>query len=162
MNLRFSWLVFSLLLSGCASLGSVLAPYKGNFMCEDTDDFGRCQNVTKAYEEAISSDMVETDETEIGQSRDTYKEARNAYKESEYHEMRKLIDEPVTPLVKQPKVLRTLVAAYSSGDNTLFSPRYMWFFVDSGNFVLGDAPYQDFNSGSSLLTPFADAGEVVE
>lgn len=59
------------------------------------------------------------------------------YRESQYRELAGLIDEPVTPIVQPPKVLRTLIVSYSAGDS-LYMPRYVYFLADEAKFVLGD------------------------
>ena len=134
------------LLSGCA----IFSPYDSEFMCSATDDYGRCIDVDGAYAEAIEGrknpprhkgKAAVDDDT--AQSQDDTRHAQetraySAYKDSEYRELRKLLDQPVTPLVKPPKVLRTLITAYPSNDRTLYTPRYVFFFADEGQFVIGD------------------------
>jgi conjugal transfer pilus assembly protein TraV len=133
-------------LSGCA----VFNPYDSEFMCSATDDYGRCLDVDGAYAEAVEGrknpprrngkavvDDATADEQD-GMRHVQETRAYSAYKDSEYREMRKLLDAPVTPLVKPPKVLRTLITAYPSNDRTLYTPRYVFFFADEGQFVLGD------------------------
>lgn len=128
-------------LSGCA----LFNPYDSEFMCQATDDYGRCVSVDGAYSDALagrrnlrkSEGRKSMDETEDAR-RAGETQAYSAYKHSEYREMRALLDLPVTPLVKPPKVLRTLITAYPSSARTLYTPRYVFFFVDEGRFVLGD------------------------
>lgn len=108
-------------LSGCA----LFNPYDSEFMCSATDDYGRCVDDDTAQ---AQDDARHAEETR----------AYSAYKDSEYREMRKLLEQPVTPLVKPPKVLRTLITAYPSNDRTLYTPRYVFFFADEGQFVIGD------------------------
>ena len=62
---------------------------------------------------------------------------REVYKENEYRELAALIEEPTTPIVRPPKVLRTLVVSYPSGQ-TLYMPRYIVYFADEARFVVGD------------------------
>lgn len=133
-------------LSGCA----LFNPYDSEFMCSATDDYGRCMDVDGAYAEAIEGrknppklkgkaavgDDTAQVQDELRHSDET--RAYSAYKDSEYREMRKLLEQPVTPLVKPPKVLRTLITAYPSNDRTLYTPRYVFFFADEGQFVIGD------------------------
>lgn len=59
------------------------------------------------------------------------------YRDREYRELAGLIEQPVTPVVKPPKVLRTLIVSYTAGE-TLYMPRYVYFFADEARFVLGD------------------------
>lgn len=129
-------------LSGCA----LFNPYDSKFMCSATDDYGRCVDVDGAYADAVAGrknppkhrakEQAEgaTPDESIAQEAAAY----SAYKDAEYREMRKLIDQPVTPLVKPPKVLRTLITAYPSSERTLYTPRYVFYFADEGQFVIGD------------------------
>lgn len=133
-------------LSGCA----LFNPYDSEFMCQATDDYGRCMSVDGAYTDAVagrknpprSKGKKSVDDTEHAASDAAQRQAEaasySAYKQSEYREMRALLDQPVTPLVKPPKVLRTLITAYPSNAKTLYTPRYVFFFADEGRFVLGD------------------------
>jgi conjugal transfer pilus assembly protein TraV len=59
------------------------------------------------------------------------------YRQSQYRELAGLIEEPVTPIVQPPKVLRTLIVSYSAGDS-LYMPRYVYYLADDAKFVLGD------------------------
>ena len=133
-------------LSGCA----LFNPYDSEFMCSATDDYGRCLDVDGAYAEAVEGKKntprrkgkapVDDD---TARAQDDARQAQensaySAYKDSEYREMRKLLEQPVTPLVRPPKVLRTLITAYPSNDRTLYTPRYVFFFADEGQFVIGD------------------------
>ena len=148
---------------------SLLAPYDQTFMCSSTDDYGRCIGVEQAYDEAIggaapapavTATTLDPAEREVGYAPPpatfgaTLDSARNSYKAAEYREMQKLIEQPVTPLVKPPKVLRTLIVAYPAGTTTLFSPRYIWYFANDGRFVIGDYLNQEVSGPSDALTPF--------
>jgi conjugal transfer pilus assembly protein TraV len=59
------------------------------------------------------------------------------YRQSQYRELAGLIEEPVTPIVQPPKVLRTLIVSYSAGDS-LYMPRFVYYLADDAKFVLGD------------------------
>jgi conjugal transfer pilus assembly protein TraV len=59
------------------------------------------------------------------------------YRQSQYRELARLIEEPVTPIVQPPKVLRTLIVSYSAGDS-LYMPRYVYYLADEAKFVLGE------------------------
>lgn len=134
------------LCSGCA----LFNPYDSQFMCSATDDYGRCVDVDDAYAEALqghrnpprrTAQAAVDDRSPEDQDRERPSQdnrAYSAYKDAEYREMRKLLEQPVTPLVKPPKVLRTLITAYPSNDRTLYTPRYVFFFADEGQFVIGD------------------------
>ena len=59
------------------------------------------------------------------------------YRDREYRELAGLIEQPVTPVVKPPKVLRTLIVSYTAGES-LYMPRYVYYLADEARFVLGD------------------------
>lgn len=162
-------LLSGLLISGC----SALIPYPEEFMCEKTDNYGKCINVNEAYERALdgwtkeshisengsikkghTSEDVKNNETSIN-SESLNVSYRNSYKESEYREMKKLIDQPITPIIKPPKVIRTLIVAYPGNRDSLYSPRYIWHIVDTGNFVIGDYLNQPEIDKGSLFTTFS-------
>jgi conjugal transfer pilus assembly protein TraV len=151
----------SLIVASTVMLGGCF-PYDTKFMCEKNADYGRCTSMQGAYEDAVSGKgdssqpQADTDHQDHGDdSQDKDPKAdkpsaanvssnnRNRYKDAEYRQMRALIDSPVTPVVMPPKVLRTLVVAYSTDSsqslpNTLYLPRYVFYIADESHFVLGD------------------------
>lgn len=138
-------------LSGC----SLLAPFDSEFQCERSRDFGRCTDVAGAYKDALGStidapsaeqssgkaEKGKSDSADAARTREDEALARNSvnrYKAAEYREMAGLIDQPITPVVTPPKVVRTLMVAYATPEKALFLPRYVYYFVSEGNFVMGD------------------------
>lgn len=79
----------------------------------------------------------------------TPREGADLYREMQYREMAGLIEAPVTPLVKAPTVLRTLVVSYTA-ERTLFMPRYVYYFADEARFVMGET----LNAAGSLRTVY--------
>lgn len=142
----------SLLLSGC----SIFAPYDSEFQCERSRDYGKCTDVAGAYSDALGGEMGghPMEEPDSAKKKKKKGEAEepirtreddqlaqqsfNRYKSAEYGEMANLIEKPVTPVVAPPKVLRSLVVAYATPEKTLYLPRYVYFFVSEGSFVMGD------------------------
>lgn len=149
-----------LVLSGCKAL----VPYDSKFMCESSQDFGRCMSVSEAYQESLNGPTAtETDKypdawqykqngkekrgkaTKGRGKRDEAKyrnltaslSGRDLYKENEYRELAALIEAPTTPLVRPPKALRTLIVTYPAGE-TLYMPRYIVYFAEEARFVVGD------------------------
>lgn len=138
-------------LSGCA----LLVPYDSKFACEKTDDYGRCINVNEAYDDALAPSQS-TDNPNAKD--DDVVAARAAYKAAEYREMANLINDPVTPIIQPPKLLRTLVVAYP-GENqrTLYSPRWLFYVVEDATFVLGDYLNAPSANTRPVLDPFKRA-----
>jgi conjugal transfer pilus assembly protein TraV len=161
-----SLLIAAVLLGGCKAL----VPYDSKFACEGTQDYGRCMDVSTAYEDALSTsdDVQRRDKSGKDAPKWDYRgtNAKSAitsptlqrkrtttakgtqiafvprtteemYRQSQYRELAGLIEEPVTPIVQPPKVLRTLIVSYSAGDS-LYMPRFVYYLADEAKFVLGD------------------------
>lgn len=161
------------LLSGCA----VFAPYVSEFQCNRNRDFGKCTNVTGAYSEALGGDVEPSAaedshgskkskgdrparETRAREDDAAAKANMNRYKAAEYREMAGLIDDPITPVVAPPKVLRSLVVAYATSEKTLYLPRYVYFFVSEGNFVMGDYLNVESTKSPSVMYPNGQGSEL--
>lgn len=161
-----SWFVVFMLvgiavLPGCR----VLVPYDSEFACAKSHDYGKCMDVQSAYEDARANEGSPRAPSQPGSKfkpgtqhapgrqqpsgtppelrgellREAYVPADNAarLREARYRELAGLIENPVTPLVRAPKVLRTLIVSYSAG-NTLYLPRFVYYFAEEAQFVLGD------------------------
>lgn len=143
----------------------VLVPYDSEFSCAKSHDYGKCMDVQSAYEDARANEGVPVPPTQPGSKfkpgtprapgrqqpsltapeqrgeliREAFAPADNAarLREARYRELAGLIENPVTPLVRAPKVLRTLIVSYSAG-NTLYMPRFVYYFAEEAQFVLGD------------------------
>ena len=153
---RLAALTASLALSGCA----VVAPYDSNFSCPGNTEYGKCTSMQGAYSEALGGDVVpeprEGERDKKSSKRGTSPSAPPAlsrYKEAEYAELAKLIEEPVTPIVKPPEVLRTLIIGYGTNDKTFYAPRHIFYFASEAGFVLGDAPSLPARDGSQTVFP---------
>jgi conjugal transfer pilus assembly protein TraV len=159
----------AMLCSGC----SVLVPYHSKFMCEKTNDYGKCQDVQHAYQEAVGKEAAENapskqkDEktwrykstapaSSDGKLRTLAPQGKSGviqaslrsdvsgqalYRDGMYRELAGLIDQPATPLVRPPQVLRTLIVSYSAADS-LYMPRYIYFFAEPAKFVMGEPAQQ--------------------
>lgn len=153
MNRSLIALAASLLLGGC----SVLAPYDSKFQCERSRDYGKCVDVQGAYSEALGGTVempkAEPREAAEGQAPPAPADNFNRYKATEYGELARLIDDPVTPVVAPPKVLRTLIVAYATPERRLYMPRWVYQFVTDGDFVLGDYLNADQAQGPSTVYP---------
>jgi conjugal transfer pilus assembly protein TraV len=148
------------LLSGCKAL----VPYDSEFACAKSHDYGQCMDVHSAYEDARANEGMPVPgrpgatfkpgvraptsrqspdnmpaEQRGNLLRELYDPADHAtrLREARYREIAGLIENPVTPLVQAPKVLRTLIVSYSAGD-TLYMPRFVYYIAEDAQFVLGD------------------------
>ena len=62
-----------------------------------------------------------------------------AYQEGVYKKLTGLLDEPKTPLIAPPKVMRVLLLPYKN-DRDLYMYRYAYFVVDDFRWVLDGNP----------------------
>lgn len=144
------------LLSGCATVGSMMSPYSEKFDCKNSDH-GQCIHPERAYEDAIAGVKSKSDPAVINDKR-MLKGARAAsggasgrrtrgaddiygsYKDSVYRELKGLIEEPVTPMLKPARTVRTLILPYADRQrpDRLYMPRYIYSVLDRPVWVVGD------------------------
>jgi conjugal transfer pilus assembly protein TraV len=132
--------------AGCGAVGAVINPYSSEFNCPMTDK-GKCVALPDAYDEAINASQHNNiinnanagtgkksniDETQIASSN------KSTYQDAVYGTLNKLLDEPVTPIIAPPKVLRILFLPYKSDSNDLLMYRYAYIMVDEPKWVLGE------------------------
>jgi len=60
----------------------------------------------------------------------------NLYRKSLYKELSQIIDDPKTPIVKPPQVMRLLLLGYTDQDNQLLSHRYIYFFTTEPKWII--------------------------
>ena len=150
-------IIMALLCSGC----SWLMPYEEDFACRLKDNYGKCVSVEEAYEEAVTgesqgeflrkSDYEEEEnsdsETGTTANHSTEKQTNKeftTYRQNMYNELSELIEDPITPMLKPPKTIRTLILPYSAKNEKvrLFMPRYVYSIVDDPRWVLGEYLYK--------------------
>jgi conjugal transfer pilus assembly protein TraV len=117
---------------GCfAVVGEAVNPYKSGFNCPPGDK-GKCISVPDAYRETL---MPKGSAVEV---KNTRQEAETAYQTSLYKKLGGLLEEPHTPAIAPPKIMRALLLPYKGSDKELFMYRYVFFVVDDYTWVLGD------------------------
>ncbi len=149
-------------LGGCATLGSVMSPYSEKYSCKN-NDHGQCVHPQKAYEDAVAgrpsrSDPAVTNDKKMlrgekavaampgmaaaarGKSPTVPANAYRGYRDSVYRELQGLIDQPVTPMLKPPRTVRTLILPYADRQrpDRLYMPRYVFSIVETPAWVVGD------------------------
>lgn len=178
MRVAVAALIPCVLLGGCA-----LNPYHGEFMCAASQDHGKCETVEQAYAEALAKkeSVGPGGASAKGRSKGTHRpdapdrqgsdggadaasgglvrtsqvgSGEERYRDAEYRRLAALVEEPVTPIVQPPKVLRTLVLSYGAGES-LYMPRYLIYFAEVPKFVLGDY----LNPDSTPKTVYPKGGE---
>ena len=152
MSKTLKLLALVVILPGCA-----LVPYNNEFACEGDAEYGKCTDVSGAYNESVTGEpagpkMRKDGNREFADQEYALKkenaltnipvnshEAYRDYKSSVYQKLTKLIDEPnTTPMVKQPTQVRTLILNYTTGKTVkkMYMPRYVYYFIDDYEFVL--------------------------
>jgi len=148
-------LKITLMAVAVSSLSGCLLPYHNDFACKLEDGYGKCISSNDAYDEAttgvdkghaITEDGVVDDpkgsaaKTTEAAAPTTPAPAYQQYKDRVYKKMAKLIEEPQTPVVRQPTVVRTLILSYSPNldDQTAYMPRYVFTMLNGPKFVMSD------------------------
>lgn len=158
-----------------ASCATFVNPYNEDFSCPRTFN-GKCVSITEAYDESVDGGEPKKEEQEpelcdcwpdeidcecepvekkekIEEKADSQQEQssspespEDSYRESLYGKLSRLINEPVTPMVAPPKVLRVLLLPYEGSDNALYMYRYVYFFVDKPRWILDEltTPPEDY------------------
>jgi len=140
------------LLAGCAAIGAMMSPYSEKFDCKNKDH-GPCVHPQKAYEDAVAgipsrSDPAVTNDRKLLRDGDRPGQPRGkpavpgayeGYRDSVYHELKGLIDAPVTPMLKPARTVRTLILPYADRQrpDRLYMPRYVYSIVDRPVWVVG-------------------------
>lgn len=160
LRMRHSAAMLALLaLNGCAAVGSVMSPYPEKFGCKNSDH-GVCISPDKAYQDAVAgraskSDPAVTNDKKLLHTHGPDQAAasvkpqhgRNApapafagYRDSVYAELRGLLDQPATPMLKAPRTVRTLILPYADRQrpDRLYMPRYVWSILERPEWVVGD------------------------
>lgn len=140
--------------SGCATVGSVMSPYSEKFSCKN-DDHGQCIHPERAYEDAVAGvasksdpavtndrkllDQRQREATRRGRVQTPEGSAYGSYRDSVYHELKGLIEAPVTPMLKPARTIRTLILPYADRQrpDRLYMPRYVYSIVDKPVWVVG-------------------------
>lgn len=155
-------IVVVMMINACGSM-----PYREEFACALQDDYGKCIDVPGAYREAVrgvdsgapslsqKGRPVEPLQTVTsvakGSSSDTATDANwsndaganldqyGAYRAALYQQLRSMLAAPVTPMVRAPQTLRTLILSYQKRDDSsrLYMPRYVFSIANGPSFVLG-------------------------
>jgi conjugal transfer pilus assembly protein TraV len=144
----------ALALSGCATVGSMMSPYSEKFSCKNSDH-GQCIHPDQAYADAVagvpskSEPAVTRDKALLrdrpGDTRGAVTGSRGnspyqGYRDSIYRELQGLIEDPVTPMLRPGRTVRTLILPYADRDrpDRLYMPRYVYSILERPQWVVGD------------------------
>jgi len=157
----------ALLLSSCATMGSLMSPYSEKFSCKN-NDHGQCIHPERAYEDAVAgvaskSDPNVTNDRKMLRDQPAAARAQRSgraglpsaygsYRDSVYQELKGLIEAPVTPMLKPARTVRTLILPYADRQrpDRLYMPRYVYSIVDKPIWVVG----------GTLVTPPSQAAKA--
>jgi conjugal transfer pilus assembly protein TraV len=134
------FIIIAALSSGCSTVGEAVNPYSAQFKCEMTEN-GRCTSMTGAYLGSLQKDPKGGKDVKgkNGKTADppTAASSETAYQEALFKKLSGLLEEPTTPVIAPPKVMRVLLLPYKA-EKDLFMYRYVYFVVDDYAWVLGD------------------------
>ena len=152
------------LLPSCTTVGSMMSPYSEKFSCKNKDH-GQCIHPDEAYADAVAgrasrSDPRVTNDRTLLRDDHGEKAAASAgtdaahhkkadalpetafagYRDSVYRELQGLIDAPVTPMLRSPRTVRTLILPYADRQrpDRLYMPRYVYSILEAPSWVVGD------------------------
>lgn len=145
------------MITGCATIGSMMSPYSEKFSCKN-DDHGQCIHPEQAYEDAVagthskSDPRVTSDKAMLHGGKHAMPragkgvqragaDAWGSYRDSVHQELKGLIDAPTTPMLKPARTVRTLILPYADRQrpDRLYMPRYVYSVVDRPVWVVGGA-----------------------
>lgn len=124
------------LLTGC---GAALNPYHEDFNCRTDPHSGHCVDTPTAYEEAVANfDPDESDKPDKKSvtSTDSEPVQQNDIEEIRLQRLAELLEEPETPMITPPRIMRVLILPYRGKGDELFMARYTYLQVESAKWVL--------------------------
>lgn len=155
-------------LSSCATIGSMMSPYSEKFSCKNSDH-GQCVHPEKAYEDAVagrrprSTPAVTRDKKllldpsapqaeAVQPGGKTMPGAYAGYRDSIYRELKGLIEQPVTPMLKPSQAVRTLILPYADRQrpDRLYMPRYVYSILERPSWVVGGYLVEPLSPASQL------------
>jgi conjugal transfer pilus assembly protein TraV len=145
----------------------MMSPYPETFGCKNSDH-GVCIHPEQAYEDAVAgrpsrSDPAVTNDKRLlrrhgstaaahGNAAPMQPTAFAGYRASVYAKLQGLIDQPVTPILRSPRTVRTLILPYADRErpDRLYMPRYVFSILDRPEWTVGDY----------LVDPVSAAGQA--
>jgi conjugal transfer pilus assembly protein TraV len=135
--------------SGCAS--KVMNPYSEEFTCPQAEK-GKCVPIKQAYLESLQSSPQDLlfSPTPQGYSQpvnatsfsaqsifpqDAFIEAYGKYNEALIKKLQQMLENPKTPVLAPPQVIRVLILPYAAGRDTFYAERYAYVIVEEPQWV---------------------------
>ena len=132
--------IMAALSSGCSTVGEAINPYSADFKCEMKEN-GRCISMTGAYLGSLQRDPGNARNGKNGKNGKSTIDppgsatSETAYQEALFKKLSGLLEEPTTPVIAPPKVMRVLLLPYKA-EKDLCMYRYVYFVVDDYAWVL--------------------------
>ena len=144
--------------TGCSAL---ISGYNSEFQCPNTNK-GKCVSVKEAYRKSVEGTQdnplvkekakvrgedekqcdncnTPAEASEQGQAAQKKQQPQYSYREALFKKLSSMVDQPATPLVVPPDVMRVLILSYTGSDNELFTYRYVYFFATEPKWVISTA-----------------------
>jgi len=131
-SVRYSSLLFFLLLTACGPLQETVNPYNENFKCRARDDAGECIDTPTAYKKARYPEAASVDEAELATG------INQEIQDNRYRLVAGLLREVKKPLLQPPKILRVLLLPYKGESGELFMSRYVYVKIEDSKWILTD------------------------
>ena len=135
-------LVITIVFMSLTACASALNPYHGDFSCPDYEK-GKCVPIKTAYKEskrkqieAIEGTQKKGDKVKKdSKANDNKENIEKIYESRLYEKLSKLIQQPNTPLLAPPQILRILILQYRDGKN-LYMPRHVYTYINDPLWVI--------------------------
>lgn len=130
---------------------SIVNPYEEDFSCRANPESGKCVNTKTAYADALateSQDNLPPQPTENPLRFDMApgsNRGKALYEERLYRQLAEIIEQPNTPIMVPPKLVRVLLLPYKGTEGELYMPRYTYLQVDEAQWVLDNGLTENFN-----------------
>ena len=131
-----SLLLFCCGLQSCSGFKEVVNPYDEQFHCRAKDTEGKCVDTPTAYDDARHPQP--TSAPRQSAAPDPAASLKAESRDSQYKIIVNLLENPQTPLLNPPKILRVLILPYKGEQNELFITRYAYLEIEKASWVLTD------------------------
>jgi conjugal transfer pilus assembly protein TraV len=142
--------VLGLGLNGCGPLSKLMNPYDDNFECPQFEK-GKCVSIKQAYTESLQKDILFTPTPSTAQTSSPKEnktsfsvqsvfpqeggEAYSKYNEALMKKLQEMIENPKTPVLIPPQVVRVLILPYSADRDTFYAERYAYIIIEGPQWV---------------------------
>ena len=138
-------------LSGCVSISKIMNPYSAEFSCPQAEK-GKCVSIQQAYVESLqkpqqdllfsptSQDKEKSVNTTSFNAQSVFPqealvESYGRYNEALIKRLQQMLENPKTPVLAPPQVIRVLILPYAADKNTFYAERYAYVIVEDPQWV---------------------------